>query len=136
MKLSIFKNTQKIADSPENYAVLSWLLLIDCLAYFKKNELEIIFDRHFYRLVDETKFFEILKKLLGQKLKIKSGDSTKEKGIMAADMVAGAFLYSQNGKTDKFYNLVKNKVISEKIINWKEAKRNYCEALKNSPEPM
>ena len=51
-------------------------------------------------------------------------------------MVAGAFLYAQSGKEAKFYALIKNKVISEKIINWKEAKRKFIEGLKNSPEPV
>ena len=134
--LAINKGSQKIPDFPENYAVLSWILLLDALAYFKKDNVKIIFDRHFQRAVDETKFFEILQKLIGRKIKATSADSLREPGLTAADMVAGAFLYAQSGKQVKFYEIVKTKVISEKVVNWKEAKRRFVEALKNSPEPM
>jgi len=130
--LAVKKSSQKIIDSPQNYAVLSWLLLIDCLASFGHANLEVIFDKHFQREVDEKNLFSVLQELLGLKLKIRSADSKKEPGITAADMVAGAFLYAQSGKTEKFYRLVKEKVISEKVINWKEAKKNFIEALKNS----
>lgn len=86
--------------------------------------------------IDETRFFTVLQRLIGRKVKVKSADSLKEPGLTAADMVAGAFLYTQSGKETKFYALIKNKIISEKIINWKEAKRKFIEGLKNSPEPV
>lgn len=131
--LCINKNGQTISDSPENYAVLSWLLLIDCFTSFRENNLEIIFDQHFNRQMDEKNLFRTMEKLFGKKLKIRSGDSSKELGIMAADMVAGALLYKQTGKMNDFFDLISNKIASEKIINWKEAKRNFIERLKNSP---
>lgn len=93
--LAVEKSGRKIPDSPENYAVLSWLLLLDCLAYFPNQKTKIIFDRHFHRNVDEESFFNILRKISNLDLDAKSEDSAKNSGIMAADMVAGAFLYSQ-----------------------------------------
>lgn len=128
--LSINKNRQKISDSPENYAVLSWLLLLDCLAYFRNEKTKIIFDRHFHRSTDEKKFISFLKKLFALDLDIASADSAKNPGVMAADMVAGSFLYNQTGKNNRFYRLLAGKIISEKTINWKEAKKKFIEAIK------
>lgn len=134
--LAVDKKSQKIADTPANYAVLSWLLLLDCLAYYRNDELKLVFDRHFHRRVDENSFFKTLQKLLGRKCGLESADSRKETGITAADFVAGAFLYSQNGKSTQFYKIIEKKIISEKVVNWKEAKKKFIEALKNSPEPV
>ena len=134
--LKINKGSQKIEDSPENYAVLSWLLLLDIGAYFKSSRLDVIFDKHFGKAVDETTFFKILRQLLDSKNKTTSADSKKEPGITAADMVAGACLYSQVGKDRQYYELIKRKVISEKSVNWKEAKKRFLQAIKNSPEPV
>lgn len=128
--LAVNKGSQKISDSPENYAVLSWLLLLDCQAYFRDNKLEIIFDRHFWKAADENTLFTTLGKLLRKKITTKSADSLKEPGITAADMVAGSFLYLINGKVAKYYDLIQEKIVSRKEINWKEAKRNFLHVLK------
>ena len=82
--LAVQKGRQIITDSPENYAVLSWLLL--------KEKIHLIFDRHFHNKTDERKFFLTLENLFGKSLSQESADSLKNPGITAADMVAGSIL--------------------------------------------
>lgn len=128
--LAVQKGRQIITDSPENYAVLSWLLLIDCFAYYKKEKIHLIFDRHFHNKTDERKFFLTLENLFGKPLSQETADSLKNPGITAADMVAGSILSFQINKNPEFYKLIEEKMTSLKIIHWKEAKKQFINAIK------
>lgn len=120
--LAVQKGQQIIADSPENYAVLSWLLL--------KEKIHLVFDRHFHNRTDERKFFLTLENLFGKPLSQEAADSLKNPGITAADMVAGSILSFQINKNPEFYKLIEEKITSLKIIHWKEAKKQFVDAIK------
>lgn len=121
--LVLEKHGQKIPDTPENFAAICSLILHDCLDYYQNSSVSIIFDRHFHKNSDREKFDEIIKKLTGQDIIISHVDSLKEPAVNTADMIAGSLLWKQTGKDDQFYKIIKNKIVEEKIINWKEAKK-------------
>lgn len=123
--LIVEKHRQKIEDSPDNFAILCWLLLEECLIFYKNQIKEVVFDRHFHRLQDQVRFNRILAKLLGKKLPFKHVDSQQDPRVNTADMVAGSVLHFSTGKNKSFYKIIRKKVISEKRINWKEAKRKF-----------
>ena len=121
--LIIEKNNQSIKDTPNNFALLAYILLKECLVFYKDIKIkEVIFDKHFQRKDDLIKFNEALLKLLGETLTLKHLSSVDNPEINSADMVAGSLLWKYTGKNEKFYNLIKDKIISEQILNWKEAR--------------
>jgi hypothetical protein len=122
--LEVNKNNRIIKDTPENFAVLCWLLLIDVLNFYS-NPLNVIFDRHFSTNRDITKFNKSLTKLLPNLSKIEHVDSIQNQNVNVADMVAGATLASERGKNGLYYDLISKKVMTKKQINWIEAKRRF-----------
>lgn len=122
--LTVEKNRQKIADIPENFALLCWLLLEDCFLFHDKIE-QLVFDRHFHKPKDQEKFNQILAELLGKKVAINHVDSQQDPRVNAADMIAGSILWLKTNKDDKFYRLIKEQIVSEKTINWKQARRKF-----------
>jgi hypothetical protein len=123
--LILEKHGKKIADSPENFAFVCSLILNDCLIYYQHKNLKIIFDRHFHRQIDRDLFDKTLQNILSQKLSINHVDSVQQQVVNTADMVAGSVLWLRTGKNSLFYNIIKNKIIAEKIIDWKEARRSF-----------
>ena len=121
--LIVEKNNQSIKDTPDNLALLAYILLKECLVFYQDVEIkEVIFDKHFQQEKDLIRFNEILFELLGKSLILKHLNSVDNPEINSADMVAGSLLWKYTGKNEKFYNLIKDKIISEQILNWKEAK--------------
>ncbi len=121
--LIIEKNNQSIKDTPDNFALLAYILLKECLVFYQDDKIEeVIFDKHFQRKEDLVKFNEILLELLGEPLILKHLSIIDNPEINSADMVAGSLLWKYTGKNEKFYNLIKDKIVSEQLLNWKEAK--------------
>lgn len=130
--LVVEKDNQKIADSPENFALLSYILINECLLFYRDGKIrEVVFDKHFHRERDLIKFNNVLLKLLGKELPLSHLESEENPEVNAADMIAGSLLWKHTGKNDKFYKIIKDKVISEKIINWKEARKIFFTKTKN-----
>lgn len=122
--LVVEKSGQKITDSPENFAILCWLVLTDVLAFYPEPT-EIVFDRHFSAKKDMEKFNKILAELLGKNLRIVHVDSQHDKRVNIADMVAGAILAKESGKNKNFYQIIEKEVIISKLLSWPEAKRKF-----------
>jgi len=130
--LIVEKNGQRIPDTSENFALLCYFLLEECFLFYQKNVKEIIFDKHFHKNQDIEEFDKILQNLLNKKILLKHVDSKKDLAINNADMVAGSVLWAHTGKSAKFYKIIKSKIISEKILNWKEAKRRFLKKIKKA----
>lgn len=122
--LTVEKMGRKIADTPEHFAILCWLLLDDVLNLYQ-NVTSIIFDRHFSSDVDVDRFNKALTRLLNKEVDLKHVGSDQEKRVNVADMIAGAVLAKQTGKTAKFYEIFEKEVISFKTLNWVEVKKRY-----------
>ena len=123
--LTVEKYSQKIPDTPENFALLCWFLLEDCLVFYRNQIKKIVFDRHFHKAKDQKEFNRILTKLLRKKFLFQHVNSYQDPRVNAADMVAGSLFWLETGKDKKFYQLIKNQIISKKVLNWKEVKRKF-----------
>lgn len=134
--LTVDKIGRAIPDTPENFSILIGLLLEDIFSFYP-NIKEIVLDKHFSRDKDVGEFNRFLKNFLQKpSISLKHVDSKKNKYINVADMVAGAVLAKETGKTSRFYNLIRNKIISEKRLNWPEAKRRLFRKQKILSEPV
>ncbi|MBI2597493.1 DUF3800 domain-containing protein [Candidatus Daviesbacteria bacterium] len=122
--LEVEKMGRKIPDTPEHFALLCWLLLNDVFSFYQDIK-EIIFDRHFSRDYDTLQFDKSLRQLLPKLPVIHHVDSKEVKRVNVADMIAGAVLANETGKNDKYYKMLAGQIISEKRINWVEAKRKF-----------
>lgn len=128
--LIVDKQGQAIPDNPENYAVLCHLLLEECLMFYKGALKGVVFDRHFHRQKDQDAFDAILSDLLNYRLSFSHVDSSENVSVNAADMVAGCLLWKYSGKSSEFYDLISDRIITETIVRWKEAKRRFIEKSK------
>jgi len=131
--LIVEKDGKKIEDSPENFALLCWFILEDCLLFYQKEIKNIIFDRHFHRKKDQKIFNQTLNKLLNQSIPFTHIDSQKDPRVNSADMVAGSLLWAKTGKDARFYELIKPKVVSEKLVNWKQIKKKFWHKKMSEP---
>ena len=91
---------------------------------------EFVFDRHFHKVTDRERFDRLITDLLKIEVNIKHLDSIENTEINTADMVAGSVLWKYTGRDDKFYKVIKSRIIVEKMVNWKEAKRIFVDKIK------
>lgn len=123
--LIIDKKERKIADSPDNFALLVENLIGDIVKWHKGEKIIFILDKHFYRKSDQDEFDNLIKKEIGEdfKYQIKHVDSRQDFLVNTADVSAGAILWKYRGKDAQFYDLIKENIVVEKLINWPEIKR-------------
>lgn len=131
--LIVEKDKMKIADNPNNFAILTYFLIEECLLFYDKgkNIKEIIFDKHFSRQKDQEEFNKLLLKFLDANFIIKHLDSQNNVEIDVADMAAGSLLWKYVKKDERFYNIIKKRIVSEKFLNWKQIKRKFFTKTKN-----
>lgn len=91
--LIVDKKSRKIADSPDNFALLAGNLMSDIIKWHKGEKILFILDRHFYRQSDQDEFDNLVKKEIGWSLKyqIKHVDSQQDFLVNTADMAAGGY---------------------------------------------
>lgn len=128
--LVVEKNGQSISDSPENMAAIACILLKECLLFYDDDIKEFIFDRHFHKVKDIERFDRLIADLLKIEATIKHLDSIENTEINTADMAAGSVLWKYTGRNDTFYKVIKRRIIIEKVVNWKEAKRVFVGKIK------
>ena len=124
--LIVDKKGRKIADTPENFGILVAELVNEINLWYKVKKINLVLDRHFHRKVDEDRLNQLLKSKINKKdlkYQIRHVDSRRNFLVNIADMAAGAILWKYGGKDLQFYNLIKENIIIEKIVNWPEIKR-------------
>lgn len=123
--LVVDKKGRKITDTPENFALLVSELIKEINLWQPEKNLKIIIDRHFHKRSDERNFNKFFQKNLKEDIdySIQHIDSQQNSIINMADFVAGAILAKYNKNNFQFYNIVKEHILLEKIINWPELKR-------------
>jgi len=131
--LIVEKDKMKITDNPNNFAILTYFLIEECLLFYGKGKgiKEIIFDKHFSRQKDQEEFTKLLLKFLDADFIIKHWDSKNNIGVNAADMAAGSLLWKYTKKDERFYDIIKKRIVSEKFLNWKQIKRKFFNETKN-----
>jgi len=120
--LTVEKEGKKIPDTPENFALLVSQLIQECLNFYKFSVHEIVFDRHFHKESDRKIFDLTLEKMLRYPIKISHVNSQTAVAVNTADMVAGSLFWSRTGKDKQFYELIKDKIVVEKLMRWKTLK--------------
>ena len=120
--LIVDKKGRKIPDTPKHFALLCWLLLSEVINFYPEIK-EIVFDRHFHKKQDLETFNDFLEEFLGLQVVFRHVDSRQTKEVNTADMIAGAVLSYIRGRNSQFYEMFKEKIISEIKINWPEAIR-------------
>ena len=128
----IDKKGRKISDTPENFALLVGELISEINLWNPERSLKIIIDRHFCKKDDEFDFNRFFKKSAGKNLdfNIQHTDSQQNFIVNIADFAAGAILAKYNKNNFQFYNIIKENILLEKIINWPELKRKSIENSK------
>lgn len=123
--LIVDKKDRKIADTPENFAVLVADLINEINLWYRTEKAIITIDRHFHRKIDQDNFNKFLEKWVDKRLeyKIRHSNSQQNYLVNLADMTAGATLWKYNSKDPQFYNLVKGNIMVEKLIQWPEIRR-------------
>lgn len=116
--IAIDKKGRKIADTPENFALLVRELINEIELWRPKTVLKIIIDRHFHKRSDEKRFNEFLRGYIIQHI-----DSQQNFIINLADFAAGAALAKHNKNNLEFYDIIKDGISFEKIISWPELKK-------------
>ncbi len=122
--LVVNKNKTKIEDSPDNFALLSWILFRDIFDYYS-NLKNIIFDKHFSNKQDLDIFNQKLQSIYRFLPQIEHVDSSKNFAVNSADMIAGCVLANETGKNNELIKIINKKIISFRKIKWKELKRIY-----------
>ncbi len=119
------KKRRKISDTPENFALLVGELISEIDLWQPKRNLKILIDKHFHRKADEKDFNKFLQENIKKALSysIQHIDSQQDFIINLADFVAGAILVKYNKNNVQFYNIIKESILLEKIVNWPELKR-------------
>ncbi len=119
------KKNRKIADTPENFAILVTELANEISFWYGIEKFNLILDRHFHKKADENKFNKFLKMKIGKNLecRIRHVGSQQNFLVNTADMAAGAVLRKYNEKDLQFYDLIKENIIIEKIVGWPEIKK-------------
>lgn len=119
------KKRRKIPDTPENFAILVSELIDEINLWQPERNLKILIDKHFHRGIEERNFNKFLQKNIKGELNysIQHIDSRQNFIINLADFVAGAVLAKYNKNNFQFYNIIKENILLEKIVNWPELKR-------------
>jgi hypothetical protein len=120
--LIVDKMGRAVKDSPENFAILCGLLISEIMHFMKIQK--VVFDRHFQRQIDEKEFNKTLLRFLdNQSFFLEHVGSQENILVNVADMVAGAVLAKETKKDTSFYEIIRDKIISEVRLNWPEVKR-------------
>lgn len=123
--IAIDKKGRKIADTPENFSLLVSELVKEINLWQPERDLKITIDRHFHKKSDEkqfNKFFQAdMKGILNYN--IEHADSQQNLVINLADFIAGTILAKYNKGQLQLYDIIKESILLEKIVNWPELKR-------------
>lgn len=118
--LVLDKERRKIKDTPENYGLLVFTLLKQV---FKKETVDkIVIDRHFNQVEKRQELTGQLRTLCGMDIEIAQVDSLTDSRVDLADFIAGAVLKNARDGVDRFKDLIEPKIVSLKVIKWRELK--------------
>ena len=123
--LAVDKKKRKISDTPENFALLVGELVNGINLWKPERNLKIIIDRHFHRKNDEKSFNNFLQEKVIKNIDydIQHIDSQQNFIVNLSDFAAGANLAKYNKDSFQFYNIIKENILFEKIVNWPALKR-------------
>lgn len=131
------KEGRRVEDTPENYG----LILGHALKYGFNLACwsKVWVDEKYDKERDRRKLEQVLRRILGDSIvdqqKVVFAKSEKEPGLGLADFVAGAFNSAYNQGNDKLIRLIREKIMMEEKILWRELKQKAI-APRESVAPM
>ena len=123
--IAIDKKNRKISDTPENFALLISELINEINLWKPRRNLKIIIDRHFHRKNDEKSFNNFLQEKVKKNVNYNIQHTNSQQNIIVnlADFATGANLAKYNKNKFQFYDIIKENILFEKIVNWPALKR-------------
>lgn len=115
------KHARLIDDTPENYARMLFPIVKEIVRHHANAH--FAFDKHFSKPNQRAHVKSILEELAGQSLEIRSEDSQRNPGIQVADFVAGAALAKYQREEDKYLEVVRERIVIERWVQWDEMKK-------------
>ena len=132
--LVIDKEGRRVSDSPLNNGIV--LGNVAAIILEDKGRVSLTSDRKFVNPGDAAQCLDTAVRVAANK--VPSGflvinepvDSQRESLVQLADFVAGAISYKYNWNDAHYYQIIKEKVVSEKLVRWKDIKADYIRQQK------
>ncbi len=132
--LVVDKEGRRVSDSPVNNGVVLGNAVATVLK--EKGKVSWTPDRKFVNLDDTTRYMDTA--IMVASSKIPSGflvmnepaDSQREGLIQLADFVVGTISYKYNWNDERFYQIIKDRIVLEELVRWKDIKADYIRQQK------
>lgn len=132
--LLVDKEERRVSDSPLNNGVVLGNAAAAVLK--EKGKVSWTPDRKFVNPDDTAQYLDTAVKVAASKapsgfLVMKGpADSRREALIQLADFVVGAVSHKYNRNDDRYYQIIKKRVVLEKVVLWKDIKADYIRQQK------
>ena len=124
--LSVFKGSQVIPHSPENYGILLCELLRMC-GVEQAHHIELSVDMPFNVSHRREQLTAIVCNTFDVDTKVHYVDSIKNPYIQLADFVAGAIRAKHMGRNLLLYQFIQPRMIGDQLVPWKVLRREWME---------
>lgn len=126
--LIVDKKGRKVADTPENYGIVVGVAIAEVLKLHPRLELTV--DKKFTNPDQQENFIRESEKTAikltqkGMSLIFNTpADSKRNRQVQLADFVAGAFNSKYNKNDNHYFEIIKEKIKTEKVVNWSDIKK-------------
>lgn len=132
--LVVDKEGRRVSDSPVNNGVVLGNAVVAVLK--EKGKVSWTPDRKFVNPDDTTRYIDTA--IMVASSKIPSGflvmnepaDSRREVLIQLADFVVGTISYKYNWNDERYYQIIKDRIVLEELVRWKDIKADYIKQQK------
>ena len=121
--LSVFKGSQRILHTPENYGLVLSGLLLMCLN--QGESAELVVDMPFNTVKDRAALTAFIQNQLEMPLVLQYVSSQTSPQVQLADFVAGAVRTYHSGMDPIFYGFIRSRIVRDERTSWKELKREW-----------
>lgn len=125
---AVDKEGRRVEDTPENYGIVVGATVAEYLSVYPS--LSLTFDKKYTSKKQQEEFVktsqETVHKLAVQGAQIfynTPADSNKDSVVQLADFVAGALNVKYNQQNSHYIDIIKEKIVVEKIVKWTELKK-------------
>ncbi len=126
--LAVDKEGRRVEDTPENYGIVVGATVAEYLSVYPA--LSLTFDKKYVTRKQQEEFVkasqETIHKLAPKESQVfynPPADSKKDNIVQLADFVAGALNVKYNQGDSHYIDIIKEKIVVEKIMKWTELKK-------------
>jgi hypothetical protein len=124
--LSVFKGTQVVPHTPENYGILLCELLKMCGAEHEYIA-ELGIDIPFNTPQQWARLTAVVQDTFDLNVGLCYVDSVKNPYIQLADFVVGAVRAKHTGRNPVFYHFIRPRIVSDQMVPWSTLRREWME---------